>query len=415
MSVLLSLMMLLSLLPTAVLADESATKTYTKVTSTGEYVMVANNGYAPGVLDGSWVTAVAVTAANDQVIDPTGGVWTLTVDKNGTILSDANGKAIAPKGGNNNGIKSGSYRWAVDFDATDGTFTFAGQGDDTVKLASNASSQNKFRAYKNETITKSPGGSPCHFTLYKLGGGLEQVAAPTGTASGDVKVGDTITLVDGDNRRAEVTITDLTENYVFHYVYITEECYESLFGQTSEINSLMVTYTEDTEENSDAVAEQLIPLSGVSSVSRIESTKNTFIEGMKGVDYAVVVITVSAAALAFVVLFNLTNINITERMRELATLKVLGFYDGELSAYIYRENVILTVFGVALGMGMGKLLHQWLVLTVEIDLLMFGRTLALSSYLYAGVLTAVFSLVVNLAAHRKLKKLDMVESLKTVE
>lgn len=115
MSVLLSLMMLLSLLPTAVLADESATKTYTKVTSadelvTGEYVMVANNGYAPGVLDGTWVTAVAVTAANDQVIDPTGGVWTLTVDKNGTILSDANGKAIAPKGGNNNGIKSGSYR-----------------------------------------------------------------------------------------------------------------------------------------------------------------------------------------------------------------------------------------------------------------------------------------------------------------
>ena len=200
MSVLLSLMMLLSLLPTAVLADESATKTYTKVTSadelvTGEYVMVANNGYAPGVLDGTWVTAVAVTAANDQVIDPTGGVWTLTVDKNGTILSDANGKAIAPKGGNNNGIKSGSYRWAVDFDATDGTFTFAGQGDDTVKLASNASAQNKFRAYKNETITKSPGGYPCHFTLYKLGGGLEQVTAPTGTASGDVKVGDTLSLI----------------------------------------------------------------------------------------------------------------------------------------------------------------------------------------------------------------------------
>ena len=130
MSVLLSLMMLLSLLPTAVLADESATKTYTKVTSadelvTGKYVMVANNGYAPDVLDGTWVTAVTVTAANDQVIDPTGGVWTLTVDKNGTILSDANGKAIAPKGGNNNGIKSGSYQWAVDFDATDGTFTFA--------------------------------------------------------------------------------------------------------------------------------------------------------------------------------------------------------------------------------------------------------------------------------------------------
>lgn len=231
----------------------------------------------------------------------------------------------------------------------------------------------------------------------------------------DVGVGDTITLVDGDNRRAEVTITDLTENYVFHCVYITEECYESLFGQTSEINSLMVTYTEDTEENSDAVAEQLIPLSGVSSVSRIESTKNTFIEGMKGVDYAVVVITVSAAALAFVVLFNLTNINITERMRELATLKVLGFYTGELNAYIYRENIFLTIFGILLGLVLGKFLHQWLIITVEIDMVMFGRDAGVMSYVYAAVLTALFSFLVNVISRKKLKKIDMVESLKTVD
>lgn len=231
----------------------------------------------------------------------------------------------------------------------------------------------------------------------------------------DVGVGDTITLVDGDNRRAEVTITDLTENYVFHYIYITEECYESLFGQVSEINSLMVTYTEDTVENSDAVAEQLIPLSGVSSVSRIESTKNTFIEGMKGVDYAVVVITVSAAALAFVVLFNLTNINITERMRELATLKVLGFYTGELNAYIYRENIFLTIFGILLGLVLGKFLHQWLILTVEIDMVMFGREAGVMSYVYAAVLTALFSFLVNVISRKKLKKIDMVESLKTVD
>ncbi len=231
----------------------------------------------------------------------------------------------------------------------------------------------------------------------------------------DVDVGDTITLVDGDNRRAEVTITGLTENYVFHYVYITEECYESLFGQVSEINSLIVTYTEDTEENSDAVAEQLIPLSGVSSVSRIESTKNTFIEGMKGVDYAVVVITVSAAALAFVVLFNLTNINITERMRELATLKVLGFYTGELNAYIYRENIFLTIFGILLGLVLGKFLHQWLILTVEIDMVMFGREAGVMSYVYAAVLTALFSFLVNVISRKKLKKIDMVESLKTVD
>lgn len=231
----------------------------------------------------------------------------------------------------------------------------------------------------------------------------------------DVGVGDTITLVDGDNRRAEVTITDLTENYVFHYLYITEEYYESLFGQASEINSLMVTYTDDTEANSDAVAEQLIPLSGVSSVSRIENTKNTFIEGMKGVDYAVVIITVSAAALAFVVLFNLTNINITERMRELATLKVLGFYTGELNAYIYRENIFLTIFGILLGLVLGKFLHQWLIITVEIDMVMFGRDAGVMSYVYAAVLTALFSFLVNVISRKKLKKIDMVESLKTVD
>ena len=168
-------------------------------------------------------------------------------------------------------------------------------------------------------------------------------------------------------------------------------------------------------EGAEALDAELVGLDGVTTLSQVAATREVFTSSLESVDYAVVLIIVCAAALAFVVLYNLTNINITERMRELATLKVLGFYDGELSAYIYRENVILTVFGVALGMGMGKLLHQWLVLTVEIDLLMFGRTLALSSYLYAGVLTAVFSLVVNLAAHRKLKKLDMVESLKTVE
>ena len=169
----------------------------------------------------------------------------------------------------------------------------------------------------------------------------------------------------------------------------------------------------------DAAAEdlerELVGLDGVTSLTRMEDPRHTYGTSRESVDYAVILIIVCAAALAFVVLYNLTNINITERMRELATLKVLGFYDGELSAYIYRENVILTVFGVAMGMVMGKLLHQWLILTVEIDMLMFGRQLSLISYAYAVVLTVLFSLLVNLAAHRKLKKLDMVESLKTVE
>ena len=225
-----------------------------------------------------------------------------------------------------------------------------------------------------------------------------------------VSAGDTFTL-DGDSR-VQVRVADVTEHYIMHYVYMTDAYYQTLYGQPPEENQVLAAYPAEGAEALDA---ELVGLDGVTTLSQVAATREVFTSSLESVDYAVVLIIVCAAALAFVVLYNLTNINITERMRELATLKVLGFYDGELSAYIYRENVILTVFGVALGMGMGKLLHQWLVLTVEIDLLMFGRTLALSSYLYAGVLTAVFSLVVNLAAHRKLKKLDMVESLKTVE
>lgn len=228
----------------------------------------------------------------------------------------------------------------------------------------------------------------------------------------DVEVGDTITL-DGDSR-VEVRVADITEHYIQHSVYMSSAYYEQVFGQAPEENAVLVSY--DTQaDGAEELEQELVSLDGISSLTRIEDTRRTFGTSLESVDYAVALIIVCAAALAFVVLYNLTNINITERMRELATLKVLGFYDGELSAYIYRENVILTVFGVAMGMVMGKLLHQWLILTVEIDLLMFGRTVAFTSYLWAVLLTTVFSLLVNLGAHRKLKKLDMVESLKTVE
>ena len=224
--------------------------------------------------------------------------------------------------------------------------------------------------------------------------------------------GDSITL-DGDER-VEVVVADITEHYIQHYIYMTDAYYESVFGQVPEQNLILADYPTD-DPDAESLERELVGLDGVSSLTRVEDTRNTYGSSLASVDYAVVLIIVCAAALAFVVLYNLTNINITERMRELATLKVLGFYDRELSAYIYRENVILTVFGVGIGMLMGKLLHQWLILTVEIDMLMFGRTLSLPSYLYAVVLTILFSLIVNLAAHRKLKHIDMVESLKTVE
>lgn len=193
-SLLLALVMVVSLLPVPAFAEEE-TQTYTKVTAadeltTGKYVLVADTGYAPNKLDGTWVTAIQPTIADDGTItDPTEGVWTLTVAGTSAKLTDVNGTSIAPSGGNNNGIKSGDYSWDVTF--ADGKFTFAGTGDDTVKFASNTSSQNKFRAYKNGTIAGKPNGYPCAFTLYKL-------VEDTEPARESGVVTDLTTLQDGD-------------------------------------------------------------------------------------------------------------------------------------------------------------------------------------------------------------------------
>ena len=193
-SLLLTLVMVVSLLPTAVFADSSsAAQTYSKVTSeadltTGQYVLVTSTGYAPGVLDGTWVTAIQPTVSDDRITGPAEGVWTLTVTDTGVQMTDANGVKIAPKGGNNNGIKSGSYDWAVTFSS--GAFRFCGTGEDTVTLASNKNSENKFRAYKNTTINA---GYPCDFTLYKLDS-AEPARENGVVAVSDLQDGDTVVV-----------------------------------------------------------------------------------------------------------------------------------------------------------------------------------------------------------------------------
>ena len=230
----------------------------------------------------------------------------------------------------------------------------------------------------------------------------------------DLQVGDTITL-EGD-RRVDATVTAIAENYVHHYVYMTEDFYEALFREPAEENVILLAYGDGVDAGAqDNTSVALMKLDGVSSYSNIGTIRESFTDSMSAIDYAVIIIIAAAAALAFVVLYNLTNINITERVRELATLKVLGFYDREISAYVYRENIFLTIFGILLGLVMGRFLHAWLVLTVEIDMVMFGRTAPAYAYLLAAALTALFSVIVNVAAHFRLKKVDMVESLKTTE
>ncbi len=231
----------------------------------------------------------------------------------------------------------------------------------------------------------------------------------------EVSPGDTITL-EADGKRVEARVADIAENYAYHYIYVSEEYYRALFGKDARRNVMLLRYSEGAgEAESDAVSADLMAMDGVDSYSYIATLRDNFTDSMEAIDYAVVIIITAAAALAFVVLYNLTNINITERVRELATLKVLGFFDREVTAYVYRENLFLTLFGIVLGLVMGRFLHAWMVLTVEVEMVMFGRTAPPYAYWLAAGLTVVFSIAVNVAAHYKLKKVDMVESLKTVE
>ena len=228
-----------------------------------------------------------------------------------------------------------------------------------------------------------------------------------------VSVGDTFFL-DGDVR-GDVTVAGIYEHYTGHFIYMTPGYYENALHADGEPNAYLLNFTSDDTDTCNAIFEKLLDMSGVATTSRMRDTQDTYMHSMERVDFVVVIIILAAAALAMVVLFNLSNINITERQRELATIKLLGFYDGEVSAYVYRENIVLTLFGILLGCFMGHWLHIYLVRSTEIDLMMFGRQTAPSAYMYAAILTALFSLLVNVLAHFRMKKIDMVESLKSAE
>ncbi len=228
-----------------------------------------------------------------------------------------------------------------------------------------------------------------------------------------VSVGDTFFL-DGD-ARGDVTVAGIYEHYTGHFIYMTPSYYEQTLHADSEPNAYLMNFTSDDTDTCNAIFEKLLSMNGVVTTSRMRDTQDTYMHSMERVDFVVVIIILAAAALAMVVLFNLSNINITERQRELATIKLLGFYDKEVSAYVYRENIVLTVFGILMGCFMGHWLHIYLVRSTEIDLMMFGRQTVPSAYVYAAILTMLFSVLVNVLAHFKMKKIDMVESLKSAE
>lgn len=227
-----------------------------------------------------------------------------------------------------------------------------------------------------------------------------------------VKKGDELSLlgINGEDEH-RVKITDIAENYVFHYVYMNREEYEQIYGTEFQCNQALIIQQNPEED----LSEWLLGKEQIASVTTIHSLRENFDYMLTGLDIIIVVIVISAGGLAFVVLYNLNNINICERIRELATLKVLGFYDGEVSSYVFRENIILTIIGILTGYIAGIFLHRFVISTVEVDMVMFGRNIYLASFVYSTIITMIFSLIINLTMHYKLKKIDMTTSLKSIE
>ncbi len=249
---------------------------------------------------------------------------------------------------------------------------------------------------------------------YTLSDGTVYIDEKMSMLLGNVTGGDTLTISRSDTENVDVTLTAYFENYPAHYVYMTENTYKELFGELPEYNSLYFSHNLTTEEE-DGLAEKILKTEGALTVSFSSAVKENYVNMLSALTWVIVVVIVCAGALAFVVMYNLTNINITERIREIATLKVLGFYDKEVDAYIFRENILLTLMGAAAGLFMGTFLASFIITTAEVDLVMFGRNIYAGSYLLAAAFTLAFSLLVTLVMHRRLKNVDMIEALKSVE
>lgn len=233
----------------------------------------------------------------------------------------------------------------------------------------------------------------------------------------DVGVGDAITVENADGKEAAFTITGVCENYVYHYLYMSADVYREAFGEDPEVNLLYCSLADgvDTPEAEDELSTALLKCRDVAGAQFTHEITASFSQSLGSINYIVVVLIIAAGALAFVVLYNLTNINITERSKELATIKVLGFYDNEVGAYIYRETSILALIGTACGLLFGIALHTFVIRTAEVDMVMFGRSIYPMSFVWSALLTILFSVLVNLVMYRKLKNISMVESMKAPE
>ncbi|KIE45471.1 ftsX-like permease family protein [Clostridium argentinense CDC 2741] len=230
----------------------------------------------------------------------------------------------------------------------------------------------------------------------------------------NIKEGDNIEI-SLDDKTVNAKVNHITEHYVSHYVYMSPKYYEKLFDDKVNYNAFSSKLKNGDIDQEDKLSKEMMKNPKIATINSTTSISDKFKKTMDSVDSVVLVLIVSAAALAYVVMYNLTNINISERMRELATIKVLGFYDKEVAGYVYRENIILSIIGTLAGLILGVFLHKYVITTAETDMVMFSREIKTMSFVYSSILTIVFSSLVNIVMYKRLKKINMVESLKSAE
>jgi putative ABC transport system permease protein len=228
-------------------------------------------------------------------------------------------------------------------------------------------------------------------------------------------VGDEITMINEDDEEWAAAVAGVAENYVGHYVYMTPAYYAGITGARLKYTTIVGKTQDMSEARREEISESLLENKGVVALSFNAKVRDFYTDLLDALNIVVFVLIACGALLSFVVLTCLTGVNIDERKREIATLKVLGFYDGEAASYIFRENMVNTVVGSAAGMGLGVLLHQYIIRTVELDMIVFGKVVSPMSFAYATALTFLFTFAVNLAMSGDIRNIDMIESLKSVE
>lgn len=232
----------------------------------------------------------------------------------------------------------------------------------------------------------------------------------------NIKVGDKIKLINSNDEEVEIKVVHITENYLLHYVYMSDKLYEKIYGVYPQMNTLLMKNKNITNAQEEQMGSEILKDNGtISSLSFVSSTKNIYIDVMNNLNFVVWVLIISAGLLDFVVLYNLAYVNIGERLRELATIKVLGFYDKEVHSYIEKETIILTIIGIIIGLVVGYFLNIFIMGTCELDMHMFDKRIHIQSYIYSAIITGIFTAFVSIVTYFSLKKINMIEALKSIE